>query len=247
MFRDSLIDTAVKLRIDEPLLRVRATLLPKHRGDAKEHRDLRRALASVIGPTSNCIDIGAFRGRVLSEIVRLAPEGRHIAFEPLPDRYGLLVRRYPQVEVRQAAVSREPGEATFTIVNDAPGLSGFVDRWHDRDAHRTVTMLVRVESLDHDLPPGYVPHFIKVDVEGAERLVFEGAMRTIAEHKPAVLFEHGPGGAEHYETRPGDIYEILVRECGLRLFTLPGDGPLTLGKFEDTFHRNEEWNFLARA
>jgi FkbM family methyltransferase len=247
MFRDSLIDTAVKLRIDEPLLRVRATLSPRHRGDAREHRELRRALAGVIGPASNCIDIGAFRGRVLSEIVRLAPRGRHIAYEPLPDRHSLLVRRFPGVEVRQAAVSKEPGEATFTIVNDSPGLSGFVDRWHDHDVHRTVTMLVRVEALDHDLPEGYVPHFIKVDVEGAERLVFEGAVRTIAEHRPAILFEHGPGGAEHYETRPGDIYELLAGECGLRIFALSGGGPLTLAEFEDTFHRNEEWNFLARA
>jgi FkbM family methyltransferase len=247
MFRDSLIDTAVKLRIDEPLHRVRATLSARHRSDAREHRELRRALAGVIGPTSNCIDTGAFRGRALSEIVRLAPMGRHIAYEPLPDRHSLLVRRFPDVEVRQAAVSREPGEAIFTIVNDSPGLGAFADRWHDHHVGRTVTMLVRVEALDHDLPKGYVPHFIKVDAEGAERRVFEGALRTIAEHRPAILFEHGPGGTEPHETRPGDIYNLLARECGLRMFNLSGGGSLTLAEFEDTFHGNEEWNFLARA
>ena len=245
MIRDQLIDATIRLRLDEPLQAARALVSPSGRSNANEQARLDELLAKTLTPTSNCIDIGAYRGRVLTRMLRNAPLGRHIAYEPLPDLHRLLVRRFPSVDVRSAALSNEPGRTTFTVVRNSPGLSGFRDRW-DGD-HRTESIDVRVGTLDTDLPPGYVPDFIKVDVEGAERLVFEGGIRTIATHKPTILFEHGKGGADHYATEPADIYELLTRDAGLRIFEVGGDEPMTLTEFEDAFRRNEQWNFLARA
>jgi len=253
MIRDTLIDTAIRLHADEPLLKIRATLSSRYAGHAQEQAQLRSVLASHLTPTSNCIDIGAYRGRVLAEMIRAAPHGGHIAYEPLPHMHRLLVRRFPSVDVRLAAVSSERGETTFTIVHDSPGLSGFRDRWQgdaprgEADAHRREGIDVRVETLDSDLPPGYVPHFIKVDVEGAERLVFEGGIRTIAEHRPTIMFEHGKGGADHYGTGPNDIHALLTREGGLRIFDMDGHGPYSEAEFEDAFDRNERWDFVACA
>src|SRR4051794_82192 len=245
--RDTLIDTAIKLRIDRPLLRMRAFISPRHRAYWEEHEELRRLLAEVLTPTSNCIDIGAYNGRALSEIVRLAPQGRHIAYEPLPHKAELLMRRFPNVDVRHAAVSNEHGEATFTVVHDAAALSGLRNRWDDDAEHRTTSVPVPVQTLDADLPDGYVPHFIKIDVEGAERLVFEGGIETIRRHKPTILFEHGKGGADHYGTSPRDIYALLVEDAGLRLQTPGEDKDLSLAELEETYERNEQWDFLARA
>jgi FkbM family methyltransferase len=246
--RDTLIDAAIRLHIDGPLLRLRGVVSPRHRGYLEEQREFARLVGSWISPTSNCIDIGAYNGRTLAEIVRLAPGGRHIAYEPLPHKCRLLERRFPGVDVRQAAVSDHPGQTTFTIVHDAPALSGLRDRWRDDDgSHRTELLPVRVEALDSDLPPDYVPHFIKIDVEGAERLVFEGAVRTIRTHKPTILFEHGKGGAEHYDTAPADVYGLLTRECGLQVYEPDRDRPLSLAEFQDVFERNERWDFVARA
>jgi FkbM family methyltransferase len=221
-------------------------MFPKSRGFLDEHRTVRDLLASHLTPTSNCIDIGAFRGRVLAEIVELAPNGRHIAYEPLPHLSRLLAHRFPSVDVRQAAVANARGETVFTHVRDAPGLSGLRHRWPGEGGPRTETITIRVESLDLDLPPGYVPHFIKVDVEGAERRVFEGAIRTIKRHKPTILFEHGKGGANHYSDGPADVYSLLAIEGGLRIFDLDGFGPYTLSEFEAAYEQNERWNFLAR-
>ncbi len=244
--RDTLIDAAIRLRVDEPLLKLRAVVSPRHRGYLQEQREFARLLANWISRTSNCIDIGAYNGRSLAEIVRLAPQGRHIAYEPLPQKCRLLERRFPSVDVRQAAVSDHSGETTFTIVHDAPALSGMRNRWRDDGPHRTETLSVRVEALDTDLPADYVPHFIKVDVEGAERLVFEGAVKTISTHKPTILFEHGKGGAEHYETAPADVYDLLTRECGLRIYDPAGGQPLSLSGFHYAYERNERWDFVAR-
>jgi hypothetical protein len=142
-------------------------------------------------------------------------------------------------------VSDYSGETTFTIVRDAPALSGIRDRFHDDNQHQIQPIRVRVESLDTDLPDGYVPHLLKVDVEGAELAVFEGAIRTIGTYKPTILFEHGKGGADHYNTEPADIHRLLTG-VGLRIFDLDGNGPLTTVQFDDAFELNEQWNFVAR-
>jgi FkbM family methyltransferase len=244
--RESLIEAAYRLRIDEPLLRLRTVASARERAGFQEHRALHDTLAAWLTPASNCVDIGAYNGRLLAEIVALAPRGRHIAYEPLPRKHRLLVRRFPSVDVRNAAVSNRTGEATFTVVHDAPALSGLRDRWQSGE-HRTESVAVRVVTLDTDLPPGYVPHFIKVDVEGAERFVFEGAIETIRRHKPLILFEHGKGGAEHYATAPGDVYRLLTTEADLRIYDVGGERPLSLAQFEDTYESNRRWDFLARA
>ncbi len=244
--RETLVDSAIRWGVDEPLLKLRAVLSPRHRGYLHEQREFRRLLANWLTPTSNCIDIGAYNGRTLAEIVRLAPQGRHIAYEPLPHKCRLLERRFPSVEVRQAAVADRSGEKTFTVVRDAPALSGLRDRWQRDGDHRTEELVVRIEALDTDLPRDYVPDFIKVDVEGAERLVFEGAVKTIKTHKPMILFEHGKGGAEHYDTAPADIYDLLTRECGLQISVPADDRPLSLEAFQEAYERNEQWDFVAR-
>src|SRR5215831_11789450 len=105
MLRDKLINGATRLGIDDQLRNFRATLLPRYRHDRAENENLRKLLESVLKENSNCIDIGAYRGRVLTELVRIAPGGKHIAYEPLPHLYTYLVQHFPSVDVRQAAVS----------------------------------------------------------------------------------------------------------------------------------------------
>jgi hypothetical protein len=85
-------------------------------------------------------------------------------------------------------------------VRTDPAYSGFKRRDYPR-AEEIETIEVRTEQLDDCLPVGYVPHLIKIDVEGAEQQVLEGAVGTIRLHKPIVIFEHGRGSAEYYGGR----------------------------------------------
>lgn len=246
MLRDKLIDAAVRFGIDEQLRGMRATLHPNYRHDRNEAQKLRSLLTSVLKEDSNCIDIGAFRGRVLAEIVRAAPHGRHIAYEPLPYLHRYLVDHFPSVEVRLAAVSNEEGEASFSYVKNVPGRSGFRARAYS-GRQQIEKLTVRTEALDHSLPVGYAPALIKIDVEGAERQVIEGAIESISKYKPVVIFEHGKGGAVHYDTQPHHIYELLHEQAGLLIFDLDGNGPYTLGQFEEAFDRDERWDYVARC
>jgi FkbM family methyltransferase len=212
---------------------------------ARDDEHLRLLLAFTLSPTAHCIDVGAHHGDLLRDMVRLAPAGRHLAYEPLPEFATSLRRDFPAVEVREAALGDEPGETSFVHVRERPAYSGL----RERDLPPGVTteeIQVRVERLDDTLPDGFRPDFMKVDVEGAELQVFRGALETLRRYKPTIWFEHGVGGADRYGTTPSDVYALLVEDVGLRIFDADGHGPYERTEFEEVFTR-PIFNFVARA
>ena len=244
--RERMVDSAARLGIADPLRRVKRSFEPAHiRRDRRDNEHLRAILASVLAPDAGCIDVGAHRGDVLAELVRLAPQGRHLAYEPLPELAALLAERFPAVEVRNAALSDRAGEREFVRVVEDPGWSGFRER-PTPSASPVERFTVRTERLDDALPDAFVPALIKIDVEGAELEVLDGAMTTLATHRPVVVFEHGAGSADHYGTRPEDVHARLCDGAGLRVFDLDGGGPYGAERFAAAFWSGERVNFLAR-
>jgi len=201
-------------------------------------------LATVLRADSNAIDVGANEGMVLEAMTRIAPGGKHIAYEPVPELHDDLIKRFPNVDVRQAALYDAAGTASFTHVLDLASRSGLRQR-SDLDASpdRLHQISVRTERLDDALDDDYVPTLIKIDVEGAELGVLRGAVETLHRHRPYVLFEHGIGGADLYEAHPTEVFDLLDTS-GLRIFDLEGAGPYSRDQFEATF-TELIWNFLA--
>src|SRR4029077_771836 len=68
-----------------------------------------RVLKALVRPDSNCIDVGAHLGSTLRALVRLPPKGKHWAFEPLPQKAEWLRKKFPDVAVRQLALSDAAG------------------------------------------------------------------------------------------------------------------------------------------
>ncbi|HKY52624.1 MAG TPA: FkbM family methyltransferase [Candidatus Limnocylindria bacterium] len=213
----------------------------------KDYEHRRMLLAFALPSDANCVDVGAANGFVLETILRVAPHGRHIAYEPLAEFHTQLASRFPQVDVRPVALSDKAGEVTFTHVTDRPHVSGFSARDYRESGRKLETIRVRTARLDDDLPEGYVPDLLKVDVEGAEELVFRGALRTLQRHRPIVAFQHGRGSAEYYGTKPGDIFRLLTADAGLRIFDMDGGGPYTLSAFETAYETNAHFHFVART
>ena len=227
--------------------RVRRTFDSRtQRQGALDDVHLRMLLAFVLRDGDNCIDIGANRGDILRMIVDYAPQGRHIAFEPLPALYVDLTQRFPNVDVRRFALSNSPGVRSFTYVRTLPSRSGFLQVRYP--GHQSVEAIqVEVSSLDLLLPKDYEPRLIKIDVEGAEREVLEGAMDTIRQHQPVVVFECQRSTAHYYDTTPDDIYDLLVAQGRLRIFDLSGFGPYSLHGFRDAYALGRVFNFVAHV
>jgi FkbM family methyltransferase len=227
-----------------PLLRkAYFVLTPTARRNTRDDQQLGLLLALTLKEGSSCIDVGAHRGSFLEQALRYAPHGRHIAFEPLPDLADDLRHRFPTVEVQAAALSDAPGTAQFIRYRGRPALSGLRAR---RNVHaHAETLEVPLARLDDVLREDFVPRLIKIDVEGAERQVLQGAMATILRYRPVVVFEHSRTGAPHYGTAPHHIYELLVEQATLQLFDMDGDGPLDLVRFTQLFESGKRWNFIA--
>jgi len=215
--------------------------------DGTDFQSMRRLLAFTLRPDSCCIDAGAHRGALLAEMVRVAPHGRHVAFEPIPELAAFLREGFPGVEVHEAALSDHAGEAEFAHVRgQAEGWSGLRFRPLPTGEEAEVEQIqVRLEALDEVLPRRYRPAVIKIDVEGAEEQVFRGALKTLRRHRPVVIFEHGSGSAEEYGTTPASIHALLADEAGYRIFDLDGNGPYSLEEFEHAFYAGERVNFVA--
>jgi FkbM family methyltransferase len=215
------------------------------RRDARDRHGMRVVFAATLASDAQVIDVGAHSGAVLGEIVRVAPHGRHIAYEPLPEMAAYLRRAFPQVDVRQAALSDENGSTSFVHVQAAPEFSGLRERaYPGYEASPRRTLTVRAERLDDALPADSRPALIKIDVEGAELLVLRGALETLRSHRPVVIFEHGAGAAEYYGHAPAEIHDLLAEELGMRIFDLDGTGPYTRSRFIETFPE-PIWNFVA--
>lgn len=233
--------------VTRPRVRRARALLgrPSTRRNLRDEAHLRLLLAFSLSESANCIDVGANIGGILKQIVAAAPHGRHIAYEPLPDLSANLRRRFPDVDVRQLAASNHRGTASFQHVRSRPGYSGL--RRRDYPGQEEVEEIqVAVEDIDSSLPEGYVPALIKIDVEGGERHVIEGAIKTIERHRPIVVFEYGKASARNYDTAPGDVFDLLAGRAGLRILDLDGARYDRCG-FERVVEQGTRFNFVARA
>jgi FkbM family methyltransferase len=232
----------------EPVARevVRATWSEERRGDDRDMRCLQQILTYVLREDSSCIDVGAHMGAVLYHFARLAPRGRHHAFEPIPHLAAELRRLFPGVAVHEAAASDRTGEAEFHHVVTNAGYSGLRRRTYARPDERVELIRVRLCRIDDVFPEDQRVDFVKIDVEGAELEVLRGATRTLRRWSPHVVFEHGLGASDHYGTTPEAIHRLLAGELGLSIFDMEGAGPLSEAAFAAVYGRGRKWNFLAR-
>lgn len=217
---------------------------PMRRRNRMDDDRMRLALALTLRRDANCIDVGANYGSVLALFVAHAPDGAHVAYEPLPRAAAFLRARFPSVDVREAAAGDARGTAAFCHVLNDEGRSGLLRHHNYESAPQIASISVSVERLD-DLPRTYRPDVIKIDVEGAELKVLTGAMRLIREHQPLLFFEHYKGGAAAYAAEPRAVHQVLCGDAGMRIYDIDGAGPLSRAEMEERFDARSIWQFVA--
>jgi FkbM family methyltransferase len=214
----------------------------------KDDRLALHVMKHALAEGSNCVDVGAHRGAMLQEIRRFAPHGRHFAIEPLPEFAGRLSRRYPDVTVISCALSDHSGETTFQYVRSNPAYSGIRQRDYP-GMEEVAEITVPLRRLDDIVPPELPIALIKLDVEGGEEAVVRGATGVIRRSKPLILFEHERGAADRYGSGPGEMWELLVNQCGLQISLmscwLGGEASLSAVAFEEQFEKGLSSYFLA--
>jgi FkbM family methyltransferase len=218
------------------------------RYDEETSAIIKRALRS----DSNCVDVGCHSGSILKEILSVAGDGEHYAFEPLPEFYAQCVdtfSNWPKVKLYPVALSDTKGETSFHHVTTNPQYSGIRKRRFDRPDETVVKVTVETDLLDNIVPKNKKVDFIKIDVEGAELQVMRGAVETIRRSRPLIVFEHGLGAADVYKTKPENVYDLLASECGLNISLmrswLEGGKALSRREFGDEFRSGSNFYFIA--
>jgi FkbM family methyltransferase len=165
--------------------------------------DLQKFMELNLKEGSVFYDVGANVGFFSLLAARLGgPQGKIVCFEPLEGNVAKLIEnarrnQFGNVRVFPIALGAATGERIFQLSASPTwgkfkGVAQDVPDKYLRDISVNVRRLDDVMSAEK-LPP---PDFIKIDVEGAELEVIEGARDTLLRYGPTLMIElHGTNAA----------------------------------------------------
>jgi FkbM family methyltransferase len=210
------------------------------------------AMAKLLGPGMCAVDVGANAGIFTLMAAKLVGESGSVhAFEPSPrdmDRLlaNLSANGLSNVMVHPVALGRAAGKAVLAVSGaERPGhntIGGFA--YSDDDA--TYSLEVDVATLDEIAKAQKLTRLdlLKIDVEGSETAVLQGAQDTLRRFRPVIVVEAqdaslrqlGSSVAELLQVLRAHGYEVQVfgpsgnadplvddQLTGLNLLCLPGE------------------------
>jgi FkbM family methyltransferase len=188
----------------------RYSLLLRSRLNYVHEEDFRALPLLDMSPEAFCIDVGGNRGQSITAIKGVLPNASVVSFEPNPVAHLCLervARRFAGVTTHNVALGASNSETAMFIprcrgvifdqlattqapdrANFAETIKGFGYSFVPAGELAFDRIPVQVKALDRFR---FAPEFIKIDVEGSELEVLEGAETTLRESRPALLIEGG--------------------------------------------------------
>lgn len=207
-----------------------------------------RFLRSVLKPGSVCLDVGAQMG-YLSLAMATAADRRTVvhAFEPESNnaarlRENVALNSLNNITLHQTAVSTVDGSLKLYLSND-----------RNAGTHSTVYIESNVSSEFVEIPSVTLESFarekrfssidlIKIDVEGAEIDVINGALTVLKQHKPLVIMEL----SDHLQQARGQTcmeFKEFMASYGYSAYFINENGTLRACPI-DAAHINDNIVFL---
>lgn len=173
-------------------------------------------LKNTITAGMTVIDIGAHLGLMSNICAQLTgPKGQVHAFEPTPSTFAVLKKTILLngagriIHAHNKAVSNFVGETDFFMDehegSNSNSLVNRVDR--KRSPHKT-----QVTTLDAFVTAQGLSRLdlVKIDAEGSELDVLEGARLSLQRFMPKVILAMHPPFIRNNGHKPGDIYDLLM-------------------------------------
>jgi FkbM family methyltransferase len=157
------------------------------------------SVLSFLNPSGVAIDVGANLGEWAVPLARrVGPSGRLLAIEPAPRAAAaldktLVANAFAQAELIRCAVGDHDGTAEFAIpivssVRIDTGTARIGPAAAGRQALKVALRSLDSLAAEHRLDR---VDLIKIDVEGYERRVLDGAQATLARFRPVLVIETG--------------------------------------------------------
>jgi FkbM family methyltransferase len=181
---------------------------------------VQEALRRTVAPGSIFYDVGANVGFFSLVAARLAgPTGVIHAFEPVPSNVDGLkataVLNDVAIHEHDVAIADYVGRSSMSVPREG-SWSHLID--HGTHPAAAATIEVKVTTLDAFVEQNEPPDVIKIDVEGYEVEVLQGATALLRTKRPAVVCElHG--------TR-NSVAQELLDDAGYTIYNLEGTAPI---------------------
>ncbi len=183
-------------------------------------------ISDIIKKDDVCVDIGANFGYYTLLMASKAIEGKVYSFEPVPLYFHLLscnaiINNFNNVILNKWAVSNINGEAEFFIPSDG-AYASLKDTKRKPQLKKIKVPLVTLDKYIEDNHVNRVD-FIKIDVEGAEKLVLEGASKLLGDNKKRprlMMIELSACNLKAFDTNIRDILVYMKEKFGYESFIL---------------------------
>ena len=159
-------------------------------------------IQSLISKNDNILDVGANIGFHTITMAKAAYPGHLYAFEPVSEManqnsLNCALNRLDNVSIIECALGDKSSEMEMQININGIGMEGtstllqenvHVSQHPENYSSRKVK-IHRLDDIIENLDISGRIGFIKIDTEGFDALVLDGAMKTIKKHKPIMIVE----------------------------------------------------------
>lgn len=174
---------------------------------------------------TNAIDVGSHVGLWTIQLVKFFQENVY-CFEPVADhRECWKANLAPELNPKAVATpslfhcALGPVDGTTALMRRHAGSSGHT--FVDPNVNGSNGDVAEVKTLDSFELTGI--GFIKIDCEGFEKFVLEGARETLMRERPVVLVEQKPGHADRYGIGTTDAVGYLEQLGARKVSVMSGD------------------------
>ncbi|MDE2590834.1 MAG: FkbM family methyltransferase, partial [Patescibacteria group bacterium] len=193
--------------------------------------DEKKFFKSIISSGMTIVDVGANIGYFTMLFSKLVgPNGKVVAFEPNPRSYSFLEKNVKSnslqniIAVKKAVSDHSGVTKLFLSKNNSTDNRIFDSQIYETDNNREIVD-VQVTTLDEHVKDMKVD-ILKIDVQGAEMTVINGALQTIKNNPNLqIIVEFWPAGLSSNGTKPLQFLKKLDN-LGFYTYDLNGSQPL---------------------
>lgn len=197
----------------------------------------------LIKPGDTVFDIGANIGWYTLNILLGRPGTKVYSIEPIRASYQYLLKNL-SLNCQATGYSYNIGfsdrntTARFYFDIKCAMASSMANLREDENTVMVECEVIKMDDFAASIKTLDRLDFIKCDVEGAELLVFKGAIETISRYKPVIFTEMLRKWSKKFGYHPNDII-YLLRGVGYECFTIDNDKLAPFGLvYEETVQTN---------